>query len=213
MEEPFRIIPIGTRLIETMLWSPGHGVSLQRLHRARMCLSARQLGFVFDPSKFDATVGRVVGATQLRLRLTLDREGQFEMTCADAPSRHEYWRIAVTPARLESSDPWRRVKSTNRRLFDEVRGALPEGLDEAIFLNEKGHACEGTVSNLLYELDGRWYTPPLSDGVLPGVFRAGLLARGVVHEASVTLDDLRSASRVRVCNALRGLVEAELISW
>ncbi len=46
------------------------------------------------------------------------------------------------------------------------------GADEALFSNTRGEACEGAWSNLFVKLDGRWITPALDSGCLPGVTRA-----------------------------------------
>jgi para-aminobenzoate synthetase/4-amino-4-deoxychorismate lyase len=63
-------------------------------------------------------------------------------------------------------------------------------------------------------LDGRWCTPPLHDGALPGVMRARLLADPgwATVERSLTLADLRRAQAIVVCNALRGVLPAHLLS-
>lgn len=214
MEKPFRDIPDGTRLIETMLWRPGAGVALARRHRDRLCLSARRLGFGFDPAGFDAALAGVVGDAPQRLRLTSDRAGRLELTSHPLPAPADRWRVAIAPARLNSDNAWLRVKSTQRQLYDQTRAALPKGIDEAVFLNDRGHACEGTITNLMIARDGGWITPPLSDGVLPGVMRAELLSRGEMRVAAITEADLRAAPRIRLCNALRGVIEVtELAPW
>ncbi|GAA4219417.1 4-amino-4-deoxychorismate lyase [Sagittula marina] len=213
MEKPFRHVPDGTRLIETMLWQPGGGVALAARHRDRLCLSARRLGFDFDPSTFYRALNEVSGDAPRRLRLTLDASGVVDMSCAPAPSPAMLWRVAVAPHRLASDDPWLRVKSTRRAIYDAARADLPDGVDELIFLNEDGHLAEGTICNVLVERDDGWVTPPLTDGALPGVMRAELLARGEVRVASVTLKQLTAAPRLRLCNALRGQIEARLVPY
>jgi branched-chain amino acid aminotransferase len=45
------------------------------------------------------------------------------------------------------------------------------GFDEAIILNQDGHVCEGSGENLFLVVDGKLYTPPIEDNVLPGVTR------------------------------------------
>ena len=45
------------------------------------------------------------------------------------------------------------------------------GFDEAILLNQDGHVCEGSGENLFLVVDGRLFTPPIEDNVLPGVTR------------------------------------------
>ncbi|MGY3436725.1 MULTISPECIES: aminotransferase class IV family protein [unclassified Marinovum] len=218
MENPFRDIPHGTRLIETMLWQPGQGlgqgVALAHRHRDRMAQSAARLGFPFTPDRFDAALAAITGDAPLRLRLTLNAIGDLELTSAAVPPPPIGWRIAVAPQRLIASDPWLSVKSTRRALYDTTRANLPQGIDEALFLNEHGFVCEGTITNLLVEHRGRWLTPPLSDGVLPGVMRAELLAQGALKEQQITLADFKSATRLRLCNALRGQIEvAERVDW
>lgn len=215
MEKSLRNPPPGTRLIETMLWQPGRGVALATRHRDRLRLSAGKTGFPFDPIGFDAILETVSGDAPLRLRLTLDAAGALELETGPVPEPATGWRIAVAPDRLASGNGWLGVKSTNRGLYDRVRAALPDGIDEAVFLNEIGHICEGTITNLLIG-DGRggWLTPPLSDGVLPGVMRAELLGRGTARVASLSEADLFAAPRVRLCNALRGLIEvSDVVPW
>lgn len=45
------------------------------------------------------------------------------------------------------------------------------GFDEAIILNQDGHVCEGSGENLFLVSDGKIYTPPIEDNVLPGITR------------------------------------------
>jgi para-aminobenzoate synthetase/4-amino-4-deoxychorismate lyase len=48
-------------------------------------------------------------------------------------------------------------------------------LREVIFENEKGELTEGAISNIFLSQSGGLITPPLTCGVLPGVFRRYLL--------------------------------------
>ena len=45
------------------------------------------------------------------------------------------------------------------------------GFDEAIVLNQDGHVCEGTGENIFIVVDGKLYTPPIEENVLPGITR------------------------------------------
>ncbi len=78
-------------------------------------------------------------------------------------------------------------------------------LAEYFYLIDRGEVTEGSVTNVFIESAGKFYTPPLSCGVLPGVFRARVLAKDVrASERVITLDDLRSAEAVYLCNSVRG---------
>jgi branched-chain amino acid aminotransferase len=49
------------------------------------------------------------------------------------------------------------------------------GYAEAIMLNEEGKVCEGTGENLFVVRDGVISTPPVSDGILPGITRDSIM--------------------------------------
>ncbi len=52
-------------------------------------------------------------------------------------------------------------------------------------------------------------TPPVSSGLLPGVYRDHLLETGKVKEQVVTVSDLGKCSRILLANSVRGLWQVE----
>ncbi|WP_435532698.1 aminotransferase class IV family protein [Tabrizicola flagellatus] len=186
----------GLKLIETVLWD-GRAAPRWPLHRARMRRSAELLGWACPdvaPSGPDHPA---------RLRLTLDRAGRVEWQVAPLPPTKAAWRVGLAEARLRSDDPWLRVKTTRRAVYDAARAGLPEGLDEVLFLNERGEVCEGTITTVFFDRGQGMRTPPLSSGLLPGVLRAELSC----PEEVLGAEDL-GAVRLWVGNALRGLIPA-----
>jgi para-aminobenzoate synthetase/4-amino-4-deoxychorismate lyase len=108
-----------------------------------------------------------------------------------------------------------RHKTTVRERYDAAwRAAEAEGAFDMLFCNTLGELTEGARSNVFVKLEGRWYTPPLAAGLLPGVMRAVLLGDPAwnASERRLTLDDLRAAEEVVVCNALRGVLNA-IVQW
>lgn len=65
------------------------------------------------------------------------------------------------------------------------REAQLGGAEDALLLSTTGELCCSTTANLLVHRGGRWLTPPLSSGCLPGVMRAQLLARGLAMEKAL----------------------------
>jgi 4-amino-4-deoxychorismate lyase len=65
------------------------------------------------------------------------------------------------------------------------REAQQAGAEEALLRSSSGGLCCGTTANLLVQRQGRWLTPPLSSGCLPGVMRGRLLELGLVEEAQL----------------------------
>ncbi|MEQ3680271.1 aminotransferase class IV family protein [Pseudophaeobacter sp.] len=198
------------RLIETFGHYPGQGAIRQNLHLARMAASARAFSIGFDRQRAELQIAALADhRTALRCRLTLAMDGSLALESAAMPPSPAQWRFAIAASTLRSDDVFLRHKTTCRELYDRVRQEMPRGLDELVFLNERGEICEGTITNLFVTLrSGRRVTPPLSSGVLPGVLRQDLLHRGQVVEQVVTLGDLRQAQAVTLGNSLRGEIPA-----
>jgi len=198
-----------TRLIETFRWEAGRFHRLQA-HLSRAQASANALGFAWNRRAIDAALASVGGASPLRVRLTLGRAGDAEVTMGPLAPNLPEWRVGLAPARLSSADPLLRHKTTERALYDRARAELAPWIDEMLFFNERDEACEGTITNLFVDFDGHLLTPPLAAGCLPGILRAELLAKGRAREATLTLADL-AAKPVFMGNALRGLIPARLM--
>jgi len=184
----------GLKLIETVLWD---GLAAPRwpLHLARLRQSAGLLGWGCPEVSPDGP------DLPARLRLTLDAAGTVVWEAGALPPAKAQWRLGLATARLASDDPWLRVKSTCRAAYDRARAALPEELDEVLFLNERAEVCDGTITTVFFDRGQGLRTPPLSSGLLPGVLRAEI---GCPDEVLLA-DDLPNV-RLWVGNAVRGLI-------
>lgn len=190
------------RLIETLLWD-GAGFPRLPLHLARLAAGAGALGYPCDVAAVRRALVTAVAGQALRVRLMLGAAGEIEVTVAPLPAAKAAWRVGLAGARLASGDPWLRVKSTRRAAYDAARAALPEGVDEVVFLNERGEVCDGTITTVFFDRGQGMRTPPLSCGLLPGVLRAEM----AVPEEVLRAGDLPRV-RLWVGNALRGLIPA-----
>lgn len=206
MESAFR--DPGLKLIETFGWDGNAYPRLPR-HLARMKESAQVLGFPCDSDVLSAALPPDPGSEPLRLRLTLSRQGEVDLTSAPLAQNPPEWRVAIAPSRVVSADPRLAHKTTDRALYDQTRARLPQGIDEMLFLNERDEVAEGTITNLFFDLGSGLSTPPLSSGCLPGCLRAELIETGQVREAILLVRNLPIAT-LFVGNSLRGLVAARL---
>jgi branched-chain amino acid aminotransferase len=77
------------------------------------------------------------------------------------------------------------------------------GADEALVCNDKGKVCEGSVTNLLLRIDGKWVTPPISDGVLAGVMRALVIEYCGVSVRSVDRSEIPLVQSAFLLSSLR----------
>jgi 4-amino-4-deoxychorismate lyase len=184
-----------------MLWD-GAVLARRALHGARMARGAAALGWPFDPAAFDAALTGLP-ATPARIRLTAGRSGALQAEVQPLPPAKPVWCVALAPARLSSSDPWLRLKTTRRPAYDAARAALPPDIDELIFLNERDEVCDGTITTIFFDRGQGMRTPPLSSGLLPGVLRESLTC----PEELLRAEDLPHV-RLWAGNSLRGLIPA-----
>jgi hypothetical protein len=82
------------------------------------------------------------------------------------------------------------------------REARARGADDALLASSAGGLCCATAANLLVRLDGRWCTPPLSSGCLPGILRGLALEQGLAVERPLSPEDLGNAEGALLINSL-----------
>ena len=110
-----------------------------------------------------------------------------------------------------SDELFLRHKTSVRARYDEAwRAAEAARCFDTLFFNERDELTEGGRSNVFVKIDGRWWTPPLACGVLPGIMRAAVLADPAwqAAERTITRTMLAAADDIMVCNALRGALRA-----
>ncbi|HDR9803121.1 TPA: bifunctional anthranilate synthase component I family protein/class IV aminotransferase [Burkholderia cenocepacia] len=212
----------GFQLFETTAATRADGVRHLDRHLARLQRSADAFGFRFDADalrrEIDARCAALDGDGPYRMKLALAKDGTFDITAAPLkplPAGPVGVLLASAHgfAPTRSGDALLLHKTTRRAEYDRAwQAAEALGGFDMLFVNERGEVTEGGRSNLFVKLDGRWVTPPLASGVLPGVMRGVLLddrAFGAV-ERVVTRDDLARAQGLLLTNALRGALDAVL---
>ena len=200
-----------TDLIETF----HSGASPNRLaaHKSRLKKASKALSYPFDEKAFTKSLLPLNNCkTPQRVRLTLNAEGQFNLTHSDF-TEIKTLDISLSKYTLSPDVQNTSHKISNRQFYEGERERLQAltGADEVIFLNSKDQLCEGSFTSLFIEKEGELFTPPLSAGVLPGILRAELIETGQAQEKTVTLNDLISAEVIYLGNSLRGLIPATLL--
>lgn len=88
--------------------------------------------------------------------------------------------------------------------------AIDQGFDDGLILNTKGHIVCASAANVFFVIDAVIVTPPISDGILPGVMRAVVLdycklEKIAIAERSISLSDLDRVSAGFLTNSLIGV--------
>ncbi|HET6170383.1 MAG TPA: aminotransferase class IV, partial [Terracidiphilus sp.] len=200
-------------LIETLLWQGAY--PLIELHLDRLVDSAAYFGFHCDRAAVKAALLAESATFQddspRKVRLLVNADGGLHIAHEELEPAYSAstppGRVCVAPQRTDSNDRMLFHKTTHRALYDEsFRAAAHAGFCDVLFLNQRGEVTEGAVSNLLIEEAGRWSTPPVECGLLPGIYRRHLLlTRPEIEQRVLTVEDLQNADAIYLTNAVRGL--------
>ncbi|KAB8063291.1 aminodeoxychorismate synthase component I [Janthinobacterium violaceinigrum] len=205
-------------LFETLHASRTGGCRQQERHLARLAASCAYFGFAWDENAARAALQAACAQrpddAPFRLRLALRQDGQCTVQSGALAALPDTVNVLLAPDATMADDLFLRHKSSVRARYDAAwRAAEAQGAFDMLFFNERGELTEGGRSNVFVKLDGRWHTPPLSCGLLPGVQRAAMLADPAwdAQETIITRAMLAQAEAIVVCNALRGALPAQLL--
>lgn len=220
-DEGFRF---GDGLFETLRVDGGVANDIDaHLDRLFASLPRIALELPEDRSALEQAIAEIATAAPrpcARLRLTVTRgtptDGPTRLIEAfpyTPPDPNGLLKVVLIPdIRIDSHGPLAGLKSLSyqaNRLAHARAAAL--GADEAILLNERGELCEGSRSNLALRLDGKWLTPPLRSGCLPGTVRRRRIERGEIEERDLLPEDVDRAEGIEMMNSLWGVVAGRRI--
>ena len=206
------------KLIETILWEHASGYARLNLHLDRLERSAQYFLFEFDRDAVQKHLQNKESEIRnnfqrARVRLLLNESGYVEIECRELGTTQMPVKILLSKTRTDSSDRFLFHKTTNRNLYDEeLRSARAQGYFDVVFRNERDEITEGAIANIFVEKNGKLYTPPLNCGLLPGTYRRYILesVKFDAQEKVLTVEDLQSADRIFVTNAIQGMLEGNL---
>ncbi|OYD48291.1 chorismate-binding protein [Acidovorax kalamii] len=184
-------------------------------HLARLQSAAAHFGVPWDAAAVSQCLQALAadhadGAWRVRLLLGatgVPRAEAFALLPTQEPVRLQLAKSAFAEAHSE----FVRYKTTRRAHYAAFAPTAP-GVFDTVLWNEAGEITESTFGNIAALIDGRWVTPPLSSGLLPGVGRAVALREGRVVEAVLRVADVPRVQGWAFINSLRGWLAAELES-
>jgi para-aminobenzoate synthetase/4-amino-4-deoxychorismate lyase len=206
-------------LLESLLWAPEEGYFLLEEHLERLANSAAYFSNPVDLAQVRerlAGLARSFETAAMKVRLLVDEQGRLS-TEAAALSRLENQaplQVCLAPAPVDSANPFLYHKTTFRQVYEDAQAACQKitgrTWEDVILWNEKGEITEATIANILVELDGALFTPPVRCGLLPGVFRAWLLERGEVQEKPILREELLAGPPIYLVNSVQKMRAATL---
>ena len=179
-------------------------------HLERLTKASRYFAYPFDPEELRQKIEEECQACDsyqdYRLRITISKSGEMELSRQIlTPLSPSFCKAKLCLQEADLNQAFTYFKTTHRP-------HLRLGEQEKIYHNKSGELLETSIGNLVLKINGKLYTPPISQGILPGIYRQHLLETGQVEEKVLTVPDLDQAEAVYGCNAVRGLYELEVNS-
>jgi len=136
------------------------------------------------------------------LRMSFDDLGNWAAVHLSYQLVKDAAKVWTHPQALAISGIQAKTFPYNHRI-EILEQARTAGFDEALVVNKNGKITEGAVSNLLVKISDQWFTPPLSDGVLPGVMRALIIENCDVSVRSIAATEIETIESAFLLSSLR----------
>lgn len=229
-----RAFRYGDGLFETMLWKNGD-IRFLNFHVERLQESMNLLkldnpnGFdtYFIKTKTEELVRKnsMIGQ-EVRVRLSIFRNGEglytpqnnepsyiFQISKVEKVTENNKLGLIVD-LYTEHKKPYSelaKVKSNNAMIY-VLAGVFKrnQGVDEVLLLNQEGHLCEASASNIFILFDKTIYTPALNQACIDGVMRRVVMDMAEdegmnVVEAQINPEIMKKADEIFCTNAIQGV--------
>ena len=199
-------------LFETMLIE-NTKVFLLDEHLERLKLSADYFLFKFDEKRIlkelSDKMKNIEPQSKYRLKLKINKWGDIDITISEFKEEEKDFYAIISTKTISSTNRFQYFKTTKRKPYDEEYNFYSsKGFFDVIFINEKNQVAEGAITNIFINKGGMWYTPPVSCGILAGVYRKYWLHTELnINEEILFKDDLLIADEIVLTNSLRGKVK------
>ena len=202
-------------LLESLRWTPQEGYFLLEGHLQRLAGSAEYFGFPCELERAAAMLAELalsLSPLPHKVRLLLNERGQMtaQAEVISLPDPAPRLRVALAGGPLDRQDPFLYHKTSHRPAYAQALAAH-RGCDDVLLWNEDGELTETCFGNIALRLGGELLTPPVECGLLAGVLRAEMLARGELRLARLTRADLSRAEQVYRLNSVRGVQQVEIV--
>lgn len=203
------------KLVESMLLE---NCSVRNLneHLERLKSSADKLLFKCDINSIEIKINNFLknnssNNQKLKLRLELDYSGNLLIETNIIHKSEKILNIMLLNKPIDTVHPLFKHKTTShlvRGIYSELDIKYkPKNVDEILFMNENHEITEARFYNVIVELNNKLVTPPVKCGLLNGVYRQKMIRDKLLTEQIIYKETLDKATKVYLCNDVRGLIE------
>ncbi len=201
------------QLLETLLWTPQHGFFLFDYHLLRLQQSVEYFDFELDmdviKKHLDDSVITKHQAQRVRLLVSRTGAAEIQLNDFDTASSSRNFRVKLASEPIDSNEIYLYHKTTQRSVYDYFLHRYSD-FDDVLLFNQHGEITECCIANLVIDLNGKQYTPPVTCGLLNGTYRQYLLDKGVLTERVITRADLEKADACYLINSVRKMWSVDI---
>lgn len=203
-------------LFETMLLENGKILLLED-HLIRLKSSASFFLFRYDDNKIQKAIQKTIlysdSHTNQKLKLLINKWGEVKTNVSQVLAPPEIIKVIISKNRIKIGNKYQYFKTTNRKIYDKENQFFSRrGFFDVIYFNERNELAEGAITNIFLKLGDTYFTPPVTSGILPGVYRKFMLRRdSSVKEKILYFEDLMSAEEIILTNALKGEIKVNYL--
>jgi len=200
------------QLLESLLLNDGVYFLMEE-HLNRIQKSAHYFGFPFhleDVNKALLEYANLNSNGVLKVRFLLAKNADIQIEGQTITTPKAPLKVMLADEPINQNNPFFYHKTTNREVYSRFSKKHSTVFDILLW-NEDGKLTEFTNGNLVLEMNGILWTPPVESGLLAGTFREVLLKKGEIQEKILTITDLKKSTKIWFINSVRKWLEVELI--
>lgn len=201
------------QLLESLLLEDGEYFLLEK-HLNRLSHSAQYFGFNSRTGEIQKRLDVFSNENNdglLKVRLLVTKEGEIKIEGQPITQIDTPLKVILADEPIDKNDPFLYHKTTNREIYTKFQSKKPADVFDVLLWNQDEELTEFTNGNVVVEIDGHYWTPPISSGLLAGTFRDSLIKKGEIREKIIKLAELKTCTKIWFINSVRKWIEVEFL--
>lgn len=200
------------QLLESLLLENGDYFLIEE-HLKRLEESAQYFGFLSNFAKIKEALHEFADKNNsgvYKVRLLLSKNNELTLEAQELAKQEGAVKVMLGSQPIDNDDPFLFHKTTNRAIYTRFQEKKPSDIFDVLLWNKSEELTEFTNGNVVLQINGELWTPPVQSGLLAGTFRSKLIAAGEIREKILTISDLKKCERIWFINSVRRWVEVQL---
>jgi para-aminobenzoate synthetase / 4-amino-4-deoxychorismate lyase len=200
------------QLLESLALEDGR-YPLKSYHLKRLKDSSKYFGYSVDQASVEnhlKNCAEVYQNGKYKVRLTAYRHGEITIEANENNPIKQPIQCALAGSPINSQDRFLYHKTTNREVYEKFQDQAAPGTFSVLLWNEREEITEFSIGNVVAEINGVYYTPPVECGLLAGTYRQCLLDEGKIQEKVIKKQELATVDRLWFINSVRGWLQCKL---